>query len=227
LYCGLLLFPDLTQLDLTGPYEILPRAPDTQVVLVAKTLEPVEARWGMRIIPDVDFVSCPPLDLLLVPGGFGVNEAMLDDDTLRFIRNQAENARHIVSVCTGSLLLGAAGLLQGKRATTHWRFRSLLSRFGAIEVRERVVRDGSLFSGGGVTAGIDVALRVIADLHGEEVAQEVQLSVEYDPDPLFGCGTPEKAPTAVTARASQQSQTAYERTAKSVELAAKMAVCRH
>ncbi|MDT9600684.1 DJ-1/PfpI family protein [Sphingosinicella rhizophila] len=218
--CGLLLFPELTQLDLTGPYEVLPRAPGVEVLLVARTMEPVTAQWGMRILPDTDFANCPPLDLLLVPGGFGVDEAMLDQETIAFVRRTATEARYIVSVCTGALILGAAGLLRGRRAATHWAFRDLLKEFGATPSRERVVRDGNLFTGGGVTAGIDVALTILAEVFDANVAQSAQLSVEYAPCPPFGAGTPETAPGPVAEAVAARYATGVARTAERVRAAA-------
>jgi cyclohexyl-isocyanide hydratase len=221
LRCGLLLFPNLTQLDLTGPYEILPRAPGVEALLVAKTREPVMAQWGMRILPDVDFAECPALDLLLVPGGFGVDEAMGDEETIAFVRRAAAQARYLVSVCTGALILGAAGLLEGRRATTHWGYRHLLAEFGAIPSSDRVVRDGDLFTGGGVTAGIDVALTVLAEVCGEDVAQGVQLSVEYAPAPPFDAGTPETAPRQVAEAITARYTASVARTAERVQEAAR------
>ena len=197
--CGFLLFPGMTQLDLTGPYEVFPRAPDVEAILVAKTTDPVTAQWGMQITPDVDFDACPPLDLLLVPGGFGVEAAMGDTATLSFVSERALSAKYLVSVCTGALLLGAAGLLRDRKVTTHWAYRELLKSFGAAPTEGRVIRDQTLFTGGGVTAGIDVALTVVAEVFGAEVAQEIQLSMEYTPAPPFNAGTPETAPIAVHA----------------------------
>lgn len=197
---GLLLFPHLTQLDLTGPYEVLARVPGARVHLIAKTLDPVAADTGMRILPTTTFADCPDLDLLLVPGGAGVNEAMGDAETLAFLCERVGRTRHLASVCTGALVLGAAGLLRGRRAGTHWASRHFLPAFGAIPVSERVVVDGTLFTGGGVTAGIDIALRIVADLLGETVAKAIQLSIEYDPKPPFNAGSPEAADAAVLER---------------------------
>lgn len=190
---GLLLFPRLTQLDLTGPYEVLARVPGARVDLLWKTLEPVAADTGLRLLPTATFDDCPDLDLLLVPGGAGVNDLMTDPVTLEFLRRTAAQTRWLVGVCTGSLVLGAAGLLRGRRAGSHWSSRHFLAAFGATPVAERVVVDGPVFTGGGVTAGIDVALRVVADTCGETVAKAVQLSIEYDPEPPFDAGTPTAA----------------------------------
>lgn len=194
---GLLLFPRMTQLDLTGPFEVFARLPNSEVLLLWKTLQPVEADSGLRILPYVTLQDCPPLDVVCVPGGPGVNALMEDDDVLSWLRQQAGRARYIGSVCTGSLVLGAAGLLRNKRATSHWASCDLLTAFGAIPTPHRVVRDGNLFTGGGVTAGIDFALTMVAELAGPEVAQAIQLQIEYAPAPPFDAGTPESAPAAV------------------------------
>src|SRR5688572_9673970 len=198
---GLLLFPDITQLDMTGPYEVFTKFPEAEVRLVWKTLEPVKAGGGMRIIPDTTFADCPQLDLVCVPGGAGMNPLMEDAETLAFLRKQAPGARYVTSVCTGALVLGAAGLLKGKRAATHWMSRELLSAFGATPVAERVAVDGNTITGGGVTAGIDFALTVAAQVCGAEFAQKTQLSMEYDPHPPFDSGSPERADPALVAQA--------------------------
>ncbi len=194
---GLLLFPDITQLDLTGPYEVFIKFPDAKVRLIWKSLDPVTAGGGMRILPDTSFADCPQLDLVCVPGGAGMNLLLNDDETLGFIRSQALEARYVTSVCTGALVLGAAGLLKGKRATTHWMSHDMLSAFGAIPVNERYVIDGNIVTGGGVTAGIDFALGIAADLHGEELARAIQLAIEYDPAPPFASGSPANASPAL------------------------------
>jgi len=192
-HIGLLLFPEITQLDLTGPYEVFIKFPDAKVHLIWKTREPVTAGGGMQIMPTVTFADCPQLDLVCVPGGAGMNPLLNDAETLDFIRRQAKGARYVTSVCTGALVLGAAGLLKGKRAATHWMSREMLSAFGATPVAERVVTDGNIITGGGVTAGIDFALTVAAQAFGEELAQAIQLGIEYDPHPPFAAGSPERA----------------------------------
>ncbi len=194
---GLLLFPGLTQLDLTGPYEILARIPGAQVELIWKSREPVRSEHGMELLPTCTFADSTPLDLLCIPGGAGVNALLEDVQTLEFVRRAAASARYVTSVCTGALLLGAAGLLKGKRATTHWLSHDLLTEFGAIPVRERVVRDGNLFTAGGVTSGVDFALAIAAEVAGREAAEKIQLMVEYNPAPPFDCGSPELAPAGV------------------------------
>jgi cyclohexyl-isocyanide hydratase len=201
---GLLLFPRLTQLDLTGPFEVFAKMPDASVHLLWKTREPVQAETGMCILPDTTLAECPALDVLCVPGGPGVSAMMEDADVLAFLCEQAGRVRFLTSVCTGALILGAAGLLRGKRATTHWASHDLLAAFGAIPTKGRVVRDGNLITGGGVTAGIDFALTVVAELAGSAVAQGIQLQIEYAPAPPFNAGTPDTAPADVLAGARQR-----------------------
>jgi len=197
---GLVLFPDLTQLDLTGPYEVFARMPKTTVHLVGATLEPVRSEKGLKIIPDSAFDRVGPLDILCVPGGLGVNRMMEDDALLDFLRRQAREARYVTSVCTGALLLGAAGLLRGYRATTHWLSLELLPLFGAEAVDERVVIDRNRITGGGVTAGIDFGLVVASEVHGAAAAQEIQLMIEYRPAPPFHSGSRDTAPPDVLQR---------------------------
>lgn len=192
-HIGFLLFPNITQLDFTGPLQVLSRLPGAKIYLVAKTAGPIETDCGPFILADTDFNNCPPLDLLCVPGGFGIDQAMQDADTIAFVKRQAAGARYVTSVCTGAFILGAAGLLEGKRATTHWAWHDRLARVGAEPVKARVVRDGNLFTGGGVTAGIDFALTIMAEIAGEAVARAIQLGVEYDPAPPFDSGSPDVA----------------------------------
>lgn len=198
---GLLLFPDITQLDMTGPYEVFTKLPGAEVHLVWKTLDPVVANGGMRIVPTMTFATCPQLDLVCVPGGPGMNALLNDEETLAFLRRQAKDARYVTSVCTGALVLGAAGLLKGKRAATHWMSRDMLAAFGATPVAERVVIDGNVVTGGGVTAGIDFALKIAADAFGEDLAKAIQLGIEYDPQPPFRAGSPEGAGPAIVEKA--------------------------
>ena len=204
---GCLLFPRMTQLDLTGPYEVFTRVPGAEVLLLWKTLEPIEADSGLRMLPYATLRDCPPLDIICVPGGPGVNALMEDEEVLAWLRERAADARYVSSVCSGSLVLGAAGLLRGKRATSHWGARDLLTAFGATPAQGRVVRDGNLFTGGGVTAGIDFALTMVAEAAGSDVAKGIQLQIEYAPMPPFDAGTPETAPAEVVmaarARAAQ------------------------
>ena len=196
---GLLLFPNLAQLDLTGPYEVFTKFPDTEVHLLWKTLDPVTAGGGMRLLPTTTFAESPQLDLICVPGGAGINPLLNDEETLDFVRRQASETRYVTSVCTGSLVLGAAGLLRGKRATTHWMSLPMLAAFGCEPVAERVVVDGNVITGGGVTAGIDFALTVAGEMFGAEVARRIQLGIEYDPQPPFDAGAPQRADASVVA----------------------------
>jgi len=197
---GFLLFPHLTQLDLTGPAQILGRLPGARVHLLWKSLDPVPTDVGFSINPTTTFADCPPLDVLCVPGGFGIEALFDDEETLAFLRRQGEAARYVTSVCNGALVLGAAGLLHGYRSACHWLWRDYLPRFGAIPVAQRIVRDRNRISGGGVTAGIDFGLALAAELAGEEVAKTLQLAFEYDPQPPFDCGSPERAGAERVAR---------------------------
>ena len=196
---GILCFPDVQQLDLTAPYEIFASAKDANVSLVWKNLEPLRSATGLWLKPDITFADAPAFDVLCIPGGKGVNALLRDVETLDFIRKQASDARFITSVCTGSLLLGAAGLLAGKHATTHWNAHDFLARFGAIPTHGRIVRDGALITAGGVTSGLDFGLELIAELLGREEAEAIQLALEYAPEPPFNSGTPEEASEATLA----------------------------
>ncbi|WP_321787355.1 DJ-1/PfpI family protein [Paraburkholderia sp. J94] len=200
LQIGFLLFPNVQPLDLCGPWDVLASMPDTAVRLVGKTRDAVTGATGLVLTPDTTFDDCPPLDVICVPGGSGVGPLLDDDATLAFLQRQASGARYVTSVCTGALVLGAAGLLRGRRATTHWAFHTLLEPFGAIAVKARVVRDGNLITGGGITAGIDFALTLAAELIGVEAAQALQLELEYAPAPPFDAGSPDSAPPAVVER---------------------------
>ena len=199
-HVGLLLFPRVTQLDMTGPYEVFTRMPGTTVDVIAKTRDPVSSDHGLTIVPTASFDEIAHLDLVCVPGGPGIGPLLEDDETLAFLRRVAADARYVTSVCTGALVLGAAGLLKGRRATTHWMSLDLLAPFGATPVRERVVRDGNVFTGGGVTAGIDFALTVAAEVAGDEAARGIQLFIEYEPAPPFRSGSPDSADPALVAR---------------------------
>jgi cyclohexyl-isocyanide hydratase len=199
---GMLIFPRLTQLDMTGPYEVLARLPRTTVHLVAHTLDPVRTDRGMMLMPTVTYADCPPLDVVMVPGGPGQQELMEDAVVLGFLQKQAAQAKYMTSVCTGSLVLGAAGLLKGRRATCHWAAIEHLSLLGAVPVRERVVVDGNVVTGAGVASGIDFALTLAAILEGETVAREIQLQIEYDPAPPFNSGSPRTASAEAVAALS-------------------------
>lgn len=194
LQIGLLLFPDVTQLDLTGPWEVFARTPGVECHLIWKDLQPVRSDRGLSILPTTSFADCPPLDVICVPGGPGQIALMSDDVTLKFLRQQADQAKWVTSVCTGSLVLGAAGLLKGYCATSHWSSIDQLALLGAEPVSQRVVRDRNRISGAGVTSGIDFALTLVAEIAGDAVAKAVQLQMEYDPEPPFTSGSPHTAP---------------------------------
>lgn len=195
---GIVLFPRFTQLDAMGPFEVFARLPGATVHLVAATsTAPVRSDTGLSVMPTVGFADCPALDVLCVPGGPGQTEHMEDEALLDFLRTQGARARYVTSVCTGSLLLGAAGLLQGYKAACHWSVREHLAWFGAEPQADRVVWDRNRVTGGGVTAGIDFAFRLAAELTSPEIAQGLQLGLEYDPQPPFGAGTPATAPKAI------------------------------
>ena len=188
------LFENVTQLDFTGPVQFLSRLPGAKVHVVSKDGAAVKTDCGFSILPRSGFGQCPQADVLCVPGGHGVRDAIADQVIVDFVRQQANGAGYITSVCTGAFILGAAGLLQGKKATCHWAYTHLLPLFGAMHQPTRVVRDGNLITAGGVTSGIDFALELIAAISGEDVARTIQLALEYDPAPPFAGGTPATAP---------------------------------
>ncbi|UFS59865.1 DJ-1/PfpI family protein [Subtercola endophyticus] len=187
-----LLFPNVTQLDLTGPAQVFSRLPGVEQHFVWHRIEPVPTDAGFAIVPTTTFDDAPPADVLFVPGGQGAFDLFDDDVALDFIRRQAADARYVTSVCTGSFALAAAGLLAGRRATSHWGSLALLHRFGAIPTAERVVRDGNIITGAGVSSGIDFALTLAAELYGDDVAKRAQLAIEYDPQPPFDAGSPRR-----------------------------------
>jgi cyclohexyl-isocyanide hydratase len=190
---GFLIYPGFTQLDVTGPAQILSRVPDARIHMAWKNTKPVDTDAGFSINPTTSLDACPSLDVICVPGGMGQLSLMGDQDVLAFLKRQGEQANYVTSVCSGALLLGAAGLLKGYKSGCHWAFREMLPNFGAIPVAERIVKDRNRISGGGVTAGIDFGLALAAELADEDTAKEIQLFVEYDPMPPFDSGTPEKA----------------------------------
>jgi cyclohexyl-isocyanide hydratase len=218
---GFVIFPGITQLDFTGPFEVLSRLgtppsisapskfPRSKTHVVAKTMLPVSSDRGLSILPTCTFDSCPPLHLICLPGGAGVVEALADVEMVNFIRRQGAQAEYVTSVCMGAFLLGAAGLLRGRRAATHWAYVDLLPLVGARHEKGRIVRDGRVFTSGGVTAGIDFAFRIVAELVGPEVAKAIQLAIEYDPSPPFDAGHPDKASEAATALMIQRNEKAH------------------
>ncbi len=190
---GFVLYPEFTALDLVGPLDVLARVPGTEVVLAAAAPGPLPAQFGLRLEATASWETCPALDLLCVPGGPGQVAAAEDPSLLAFLRGQAETARWVSAVCTGSLLLGAAGLLRGYRAVTHWRYMECLRDYGAAPVSKRVVMDRNRITAAGVSAGLDMGLFLAALLAGETTAQGIQLHLEYDPQPPWRCGHPERA----------------------------------
>ncbi|RTL98381.1 MAG: DJ-1/PfpI family protein [Hyphomicrobiales bacterium] len=201
---GIIVFPNVQQLDLTGPYEVMATVKGAEVELIWKDRNPMMSSTRLSLTPTATFEDCPPLDVLCVPGGGGVNALLEDKAVLDFVRERAAQARYITSVCSGALVLGAAGLLRGKRATTHWYAHDFLEEFGAIPVDARIVEDGKLITAGGVTSGIDFGLALVARLLGQAEAEVVQLSLEYAPAPPFRSGTPAEALPAVLAEAKKR-----------------------
>jgi cyclohexyl-isocyanide hydratase len=213
---GFVIFPELTQLDFTGPQQVLARLPQSAMHIVARSEAPVPSDSGLSLVPTHTFENCPRLDLICVPGGnAGVIRAMGDQETIEFIKRQSGTAKYITSVCTGAFLLGVAGLLKGRRATTHWAFAELLPLVGATHEKARVVKDGNVITAGGVTSGIDFGLRMVAEIAGDTVAQAIQLGFEYDPDPPFASGHPDRASDIVKATVApryEQARTAFRDT---------------
>ena len=213
-----ILFDNVTQLDFAGPVQFLSRLPGGTVFVASKDGGAVTTDSGFSILPGTSFADCPQADIICVPGGHGVREAMADKAIVDFVREQAAGALWVTSVCTGAFILGAAGLLQGKRGTCHWAYTHLLPLFGATHETARVVRDGNLVTAGGVTSGIDFALELIAMISGEAVAQTIQLALEYDPAPPFVGGTPDKVPEGILLNLRER---IYDRAAAQMELAIK------
>jgi cyclohexyl-isocyanide hydratase len=199
LQIGLLAFPKVTQLDLTGPVQVFSSVPGAKLHLIWKRIEPVQSDSVLTLTPTMTFADCPQLDVICVPGGVGSDDLLNDEEVLAFLRKQAEGARFVTSVCTGSLVLGAAGLLRGYRAATHWTAMDSLAAFGAIPTAKRVVIDRNRVTGGGVTAGIDFALTLVSKLVDEKTAQVIQLRLEYNPAPPFNSGSPDTAPKEIVA----------------------------
>jgi cyclohexyl-isocyanide hydratase len=194
LQIGLLVFPKVTQLDFTGPLQVFSGVPGAKVHLIWKRIEPVPSDSVMMLTPTTTFADCPQLDVICVPGGAGINDMVNDEEMLAFLRKQAEGAKYVTSVCTGSLVLGAAGLLKGYRAATHWSAMEYLSAFGATPTNTRVCTDRNRITGGGVTAGIDFALTLVSLLVDPKTAEAIQLGIEYNPAPPFSSGSPDTAP---------------------------------
>ena len=199
---GFVLFPNLTLLDLVGPLQILSRVPGTKTHVIAQSYDPVPSDCGLSQVPTATFADSPALDMICVPGGYGVSQAIVNDELMSYVKRQSEGAQYVTSVCTGAFVLGVAGLLNGRRVTTHWAYTHLLPLVGATFEKARVVKDQNVFTGGGVTAGIDFGLRIAAELADPDVAQNIQLSVEYNPEPPFSAGSPDSAPAEIRDRSS-------------------------
>src|SRR6201993_5184002 len=211
LQIGLVLFPRVTQLDFTGPLQVFSSLPGAKVHLVWKRIEPVASDSVLTLTPTITFADCPQLDVICVPGGVGTDDMVNDEEMLAFLRRQAEGAKYITSVCTGSLVLGAAGLLKGYRAATHWSAMEYLPAFGAIPTKTRVCVDRNRFTGGGVTAGIDFALTLVSELVDRKTAEAIQLRLEYNPAPPFNAGSPETAPSDVLALVNERVASSKDR----------------
>ncbi len=203
---GAIVFPEMDQIDLTGPFAVLSRLPNSSFQLIWKSTMPVRDHKGLRLLPDASLADAKQIDLLIVPGGPGQEDLMEDKQILSFIAAQAGRAKCVFSVCTGALLCGAAGLLKGRSATTHWQSVQFLKYFGAVPKEQRVVIDGTFVSAAGLTAGMDGALKVAALLRGDAVAQAIQLDIQYAPEPPFDSGTPNRAPTEIVAKLKQTSE---------------------
>jgi cyclohexyl-isocyanide hydratase len=220
LQIGLLVFPKVTQLDLTGPLQVFASVPGAQVHLIWKRIEPVPSDSVLTLTPTVSFADCPQLDVICVPGGAGTDDMVNDEEMLAFLRRQAAGAKYITSVCTGSLVLGAAGLLKGYRATTHWTSMDYLAPYGATPTKTRVCVDRNRVSGGGVTAGIDFALTLVSILVDRPTAEAIQLRLEYNPAPPFNAGSPDTAPPEILARAKERIASSQQRRGEANRIAA-------
>src|ERR1700676_4383528 len=217
---GLLLFPKLTQLDLTGPLQVFSSLPGAKVHLIWKRIEPVPSDSVLMLTPTITFADCPQLDVICVPGGVGTDDMANDEEMLDFLRQQAEGAKYVTSVCTGSLVLGAAGLLQGYRAATHWTAMDFLAAFGATPTKTRVCVDRNRVTGGGVAAGIDFALTLVSLLVSRETAEAIQLRLEYNPAPPFNAGSPYTAPPEILALMKEKIAPAQARRRDAIHRAA-------
>jgi cyclohexyl-isocyanide hydratase len=226
---GFVIFPGITQLDFTGPFEVLSRLAtpasltipakftQSKTHVAAKSMHPVLSDRGLGIMPTCTFADCPPLDLICVPGGAGIAQALADAETVDFVRRQGADAKFVTSVCVGAFLLGAAGFLEGRRATTHWAYVDLLPLVGARHEKARIVRDGNVFTSGGVSAGIDFAFSIVAEIAGPDAARAIQLGIEYDPAPPFDAGHPDKASEAALELMIHRNQSAHGGLRRTIE----------
>jgi cyclohexyl-isocyanide hydratase len=220
LQIGLVMFPKVTQLDMTGPLQVFAALPGAKLHLIWKRIEPVASDSVLTLTPTTTFADCPQLDVICVPGGAGTNDMVNDEEMLIFLRKQAEGTKYITSVCTGSLVLGAAGLLRGYRAATHWTAMEFLEPFGAIPAKTRVCVDRNRITGGGVTAGIDFALTLVSILVDRKTAEMIQLGLEYNPAPPFNAGSPEIAPADVLASMKERLSATQPRRSEAMHRAA-------
>jgi cyclohexyl-isocyanide hydratase len=220
LQIGLVIFPKVTQLDFTGPLQVFSSLPGAKVHLIWKRIEPVASDSVLTLTPTTTFADCPQLDVICVPGGAGSDDMVNDEEMLDFLRRQAAGAKYITSVCTGALVLGAAGLLRGYRATTHWMAMEFLEKFGAIPTRTRVCVDRNRITGGGVTAGIDFALTLVSILADRPTAEAIQLRLEYNPAPPFNAGSPDVAPSEIIALARQRGAANQQKRSEAMDRAA-------
>ena len=220
LQIGLVIFPKVTQLDLTGPVQVFSSVPGARVHLIWKRIEPVPSDSVLTLTPTTSFADCPQLDVICVPGGAGTDDMINDTEMLDFLRRQAVNAKYITSVCTGSLVLGAAGLLRGYRAATHWTAMDFLEAFGAIPAKTRVCVDRNRVTGGGVTAGIDFALTLVSIMVDRPTAEAIQLRLEYNPAPPFNSGSPDTAPPEILALMREKIAPAQARRSEAIGRAA-------
>jgi cyclohexyl-isocyanide hydratase len=220
LQIGLVIFPKVTQLDLTGPLQVFTSVPGATVHLIWKRIEPVPSDSVLVLTPTTSFADCPQLDVICVPGGAGSDDMVNDAEMLEFLRRQAAGAKYITSVCTGSLVLGAAGLLQGYRAATHWTAMEFLAPFGATPTRTRVCVDRNRVTGGGVTAGIDFALTLVSIMINRQTAEAIQLRLEYNPAPPFNAGSPDTAPPEILSLMKERIAPAQQRRGDAIRRAA-------
>jgi cyclohexyl-isocyanide hydratase len=220
LQIGLVIFPKVTQLDLTGPVQVFSSVPGAKVHLIWKRIEPVPSDSVLTLTPTISFADCPQLDVICVPGGVGTDDMVNDEEVLEFLRRQAKGAKYVTSVCTGSLVLGAAGLLRGFRATTHWSAMDHLAPFGATPTKTRVCVDRNRITGGGVTAGIDFALTLVSIMVDRQSAEMIQLRLEYNPAPPFNAGSPDTAPPEILALMNERIAPYRQRRGEAVHRAA-------
>jgi cyclohexyl-isocyanide hydratase len=224
---NIIIVPDMVQLDITGPYEVLSRVPEWTLDLVAASMDPVRTDRGLTILPTQTRETAKPSDILVIPGGTGIDTAMLDESWLAYARRESERAQYVFGICTGSLLLAAAGLLAGRTAGGHWQARDFLAKFGVTPSDERLTVDGKFYTSGGVTSGIDAAFRVVADVMGENTARQIQLLIEYDPAPPFAGGTPFTSPPHIVAAAKEMGRARREKREAMVDQAVAALKARH